>query len=479
MIKSGFFQNSWRLLTTPRAQDRDEARREYMTKVILLVLSLISLGLTLLSLGGAILGSIPFDTLGIVLGMVVVFGGGLGVAYRGRWRWASYLPTLLIFATAVYGNYIGGIGAPAMLLYALAIMLSAVLQGGWAQWIALGLSLGSYVGLGYAHANGYITQLRFEETAFVNRATIVAGVLVSMAFLQWFLINQFQRALTQVHTYADEVAVFRALADHAVMAVMMADLEGHLTYANQSSYDLCENNGVDSHLIGKNLMVLGFEGLPPLDTKVALQDVIEAGGWQGEVQLPCTEDEVLIFNLSLFPVRDATGRVTNLGIIIEDITAREQAVLERERLQQQIIDAQRRTLVELSAPVIPLVSISGYGSVIVMPLIGRINAARAKNLTHAMLAGIREHHARVIILDVTGVPSMGEDVVRYLNKTVQTARLKGARTIVSGISNAVAEAIVESDWQAQGIDWRQVETVSDLHTGLSIALRDLKQAAVK
>jgi rsbT co-antagonist protein RsbR len=34
-------------------------------------------------------------------------------------------------------------------------------------------------------------------------------------------------------------------------------------------------------------------------------------------------------------------------------------------------------------------------------------------------------------------------VASHLNKTIQAARLKGARTIITGVSDAVAETIVD------------------------------------
>jgi rsbT co-antagonist protein RsbR len=46
--------------------------------------------------------------------------------------------------------------------------------------------------------------------------------------------------------------------------------------------------------------------------------------------------------------------------------------------------------------------------------------------------------------------------------------LKGARIIIIGISDAVAETIVNL-----GIDWGRIETLSDLQTGLMVALRSL------
>ncbi|MFL7794505.1 MAG: STAS domain-containing protein, partial [Anaerolineae bacterium] len=104
--------------------------------------------------------------------------------------------------------------------------------------------------------------------------------------------------------------------------------------------------------------------------------------------------------------------------------------------------------------------------VIVMPLIGSIDTLRARDVTRSLLAGIREHKAKVVILDITGVPIVDSGVAAYLNKTVQAARLKGARTIVTGISEAVAETIVDL-----GIDWSGIETLRDLRTGLRAVMQ--------
>ncbi len=141
----------------------------------------------------------------------------------------------------------------------------------------------------------------------------------------------------------------------------------------------------------------------------------------------------------------------------------QQETAERERLQQEIIEAQRQTLKELSTPVIPIMD-----RTLVMPLVGSIDSMRARDITRALLAGIRQHRAKMVILDITGVPVVDSSVADHLNKTIQAARLKGARTIITGISDAVAEIIVDL-----GIDWSGVETVSDLQTGLIVALKSM------
>jgi sigma-B regulation protein RsbU (phosphoserine phosphatase) len=138
----------------------------------------------------------------------------------------------------------------------------------------------------------------------------------------------------------------------------------------------------------------------------------------------------------------------------------EQETAERERLQQEMIEAQQRAIQELSTPVIPIME-----GIIVMPLIGSIDSMRARDITRRLLAGIREHRAKVVILDITGVSIVDTGVAGHLDKTIQAARLKGARTIVTGISDAVAETIVDL-----GIDWGGIETLSDLQTGLRVAL---------
>ncbi|MDF2693383.1 MAG: RsbR, positive regulator of sigma-B [Labilithrix sp.] len=144
----------------------------------------------------------------------------------------------------------------------------------------------------------------------------------------------------------------------------------------------------------------------------------------------------------------------------EEIKQRELSQAERDRLQQQIIEAQKRAIAELSTPIIPVME-----GILVMPLVGSIDSLRAKEIMRSVLTGIGQHRAKVVILDITGVPLVDSGVAGHLNKTIQAARLKGARTIVSGISDAVAETIVDL-----GIDWSGIVTLSDLHTSLLAAL---------
>jgi rsbT co-antagonist protein RsbR len=133
---------------------------------------------------------------------------------------------------------------------------------------------------------------------------------------------------------------------------------------------------------------------------------------------------------------------------------------ERERLQQQIIDTQRSNLRALSTPIIPLMD-----GIIIMPLIGHIDSVRSADIMRALLAGITTHRARVVIIDITGVPMVDTAVAGHLHKTILAARLKGTRTIITGLSDTVAETIVDI-----GIDWSEIETLYDLQAGVRAAM---------
>lgn len=134
---------------------------------------------------------------------------------------------------------------------------------------------------------------------------------------------------------------------------------------------------------------------------------------------------------------------------------------ERERLQAEVIAAQQAAIRELSTPLIPVLD-----GIVVMPIVGAIDTRRAQDILRALLAGIREHRASVVIVDVTGVTVMDTGVVNHLTRAILAARLKGARTIVTGLSDAAAETIVE-----MGVDFSGIETLSDLQTGLTLALQ--------
>jgi len=156
------------------------------------------------------------------------------------------------------------------------------------------------------------------------------------------------------------------------------------------------------------------------------------------------------------------GRVLGLIGVSRDITEQKRAQAELER-QQDIIRAQKHILDAVSVPVIPIAD-----GIVILPLMGEIDSQRATLIMRSLLQGITAHDAEIVIIDITSVPLVDTGVAAYFNQAIQAAKLKGAHTILTGISEAVAETIVDL-----GIDWSNIETLPSLQEGLLSALKTL------
>ena len=82
-----------------------------------------------------------------------------------------------------------------------------------------------------------------------------------------------------------------------------------------------------------------------------------------------------------------------------------------------------------------------------------------------LLARIRATRARAVVVDLTGVPAFEPSVAMPLVQAVESARLMGARTIVTGLSADIAAALV-----AQELDLSAITVAGDLQAGIEVAV---------
>ncbi len=127
------------------------------------------------------------------------------------------------------------------------------------------------------------------------------------------------------------------------------------------------------------------------------------------------------------------------------------------------IRQQQESLRELSTPVLQV-----REKMLLLPVIGVIDSHRAQQLTEELLLAIRANRARVVVLDITGVPAVDSRVANHLVQTVEAARLMGAAAIVTGLSAEVAQTLV-----TLGVELGKLHTVGDLQGGLEEAERQL------
>jgi len=130
-------------------------------------------------------------------------------------------------------------------------------------------------------------------------------------------------------------------------------------------------------------------------------------------------------------------------------------VQERER----VIGQQQATIRELSTPVLQV-----RERLLALPIIGELDSQRAAQLTDQLLNAVRSNRARVVVIDITGVPSIDKNVANHLVQTVRACRLMGAAVLVTGLSSDIARTLV-----TLGVDLSMMDTVGDLQGGIEEA----------
>jgi rsbT co-antagonist protein RsbR len=130
------------------------------------------------------------------------------------------------------------------------------------------------------------------------------------------------------------------------------------------------------------------------------------------------------------------------------------------RSREEIIRQQREDMMELSTPVIKV-----WDKILTLPIIGTLDSRRAQLMMEALLQKVVETGSTIAILDITGVKTMDTLVANHLIKTVTAARLMGARCILTGVSPAIAQTMVQL-----GIDLTQITTRAQMADGIKLAL---------
>jgi rsbT co-antagonist protein RsbR len=109
------------------------------------------------------------------------------------------------------------------------------------------------------------------------------------------------------------------------------------------------------------------------------------------------------------------------------------ATIER---QLATIQQQRDVIASLSSPVLQVAD-----DLIVVPVIGAIDASRARAMTERLLREVSARAARGVIVDVTGVEDLDGDTAAHLLSMEAAVRMLGAEIVVTGIAPAVAQVL--------------------------------------
>ena len=142
-----------------------------------------------------------------------------------------------------------------------------------------------------------------------------------------------------------------------------------------------------------------------------------------------------------------------------------------ERIREATEEVRRQTeaIMEMSTPVIRL-----WPGIILLPLVGTIDTARANQMGAALLEAAAQTEAQVAILDLTGIAVVDTAVARHVLQTVHAARLLGTNVILTGINPGMAQTL-----STLGVDFGSVITRGNLQTAVEDALKILRQRIVQ
>ncbi|HEY0603104.1 MAG TPA: HAMP domain-containing protein [Herpetosiphonaceae bacterium] len=182
----------------------------------------------------------------------------------------------------------------------------------------------------------------------------------------------------------------------------------------------------------------------------------------------------LLAGVQAFATGDLTTRIAirrrdeigGLGVAFNGMAAALQE-------QRQVLEAQNRelqgslqtqqqlfaTVQQLAVPLLPI----GHG-VVLLPIIGHVDAARAEAMMTTLLHGVAQQRAFCVILDVTGITLINTEILHLLLQMIEATELLGAKVLLAGITGAMAQAIV-----AQDVPVGRLRTYRDLGSAIEAA----------
>jgi CheY-like chemotaxis protein/anti-anti-sigma regulatory factor len=156
-----------------------------------------------------------------------------------------------------------------------------------------------------------------------------------------------------------------------------------------------------------------------------------------EIEEHAAAEQALADAMQKLEHRSEALREANTRLSLE-LQRREDAEAARTSLQERIIAVQRERLLELSAPLIPITD-----GILVMPLVGMMDADRAGQAIETALRGASARRAKYLIIDITGIRAVDATLAGMLVRAARGLELLGTRSVITGIRPEMAQTLVE------------------------------------
>jgi rsbT co-antagonist protein RsbR len=258
------------------------------------------------------------------------------------------------------------------------------------------------------------------------------------------LLSQQKAQITAALLEMPAVQRLRARSDEERYATVLASLDGLIGMLGQTA-------SLREQMLAEMAQTQMRDGLER-DDALALLDAHRAAIYRALAEADLPVGQQLAATKALEDLSHQSART------IVDTYHRE--TLDQLRAAGAAEAALREAIQELSIPIIPV-----YNGVLVVPLVGRVDSARAQALTEALLEAIAREQAEIVLLDITGVAVVDTNVANHLMQTARAASLLGSQVVLVGISAEVAQTLVQL-----GLDLGRLVTLSNLQSGIEYAL---------
>jgi PAS domain S-box-containing protein len=251
------------------------------------------------------------------------------------------------------------------------------------------------------------------------------------------------RISEEMRASSDDLHTFKSFVVNARDGIGLANSSGVVVYANPAFKELM---GFGEALVGTPISAT----LEPEQNERFQNEIYPAlmhqGRFEGIIPHKRPDGSEWLAQFNAFTILKESGKEVYIAALVRDVTAQIKAEQERAALQAQLIEAQREALREIGTPLIPIAD-----GLVAMPLIGVIDADRAKQMLEVLLNGIVAQRAAAAILDITGVKAVDAQVADALVRAAKAARLLGAEVVLTGVGPALAQALIEVGAELGGV----------------------------
>lgn len=224
------------------------------------------------------------------------------------------------------------------------------------------------------------------------------------------------------------------ILDNIPAGIVVLGTDGSLVSINPAGLKLLKAESRDS--LDANLEAYGdtFEAFYPDESPMPLDDWPASRALRGEFvrNFECmlrrgAEGELQYIACTTLPL--AKPLENRVLLVLQDLTDRHRSELALHESEEE-----RRLLAN---PVLPVSK-----KIILLPIIGGMDGKRSRDLQLEVLDAIKQLRSRVMVVDVTGLVKVDGGGADGLIRTIQAAKLQGSKTILSGISQELADQLV-------------------------------------